>query len=249
MTTPTQLPELIPVIDLMGGIVVRGVGGRRHEYAPIRSELCESQDPAAVARALIKAFHPRRVYLADLDAISGATPAWVVYREIQALGVELWVDAGIRTVREAQALHEAGIGGIVCGLESLPGPRVLAEILNEIDPERVLLSLDLKDGSLLNADRWTVADYGDEPFAVAWEAVVLGIRRLIVLDLARVGEGKGTGTDELCQRLAAAYPQVGLFAGGGINGWDDVCRLGSVGVSGVLVASALHDGRIRAHRP
>jgi phosphoribosylformimino-5-aminoimidazole carboxamide ribotide isomerase len=65
-----------------------------------------------------------------------------------------------------------------------------------------------------------------------------------VLDLARVGEGGGTGTEELCARLASAHPEVELIAGGGVRGIADVRRLGEAGVAAVLVASALHEGRL-----
>jgi phosphoribosylformimino-5-aminoimidazole carboxamide ribotide isomerase len=44
--------------------------------------------------------------------------------------------------------------------------------------------------------------------------------------------------------VAATYPHLKLIAGGGIAGPADLDRLAALGVSGVLVASALHDGRI-----
>jgi phosphoribosylformimino-5-aminoimidazole carboxamide ribotide isomerase len=75
-------------------------------------------------------------------------------------------------------------------------------------------------------------------------AVDLGARRIIVLDLARVGGGAGTGTEELCSRMASTFPKVTVIAGGGVAGRADLLRLKAAGVAAVLVASALHDGRI-----
>ena len=40
--------RIIPVLDVLGGCVVRGVGGRRDEYRPIVSKLCNSREPPAV---------------------------------------------------------------------------------------------------------------------------------------------------------------------------------------------------------
>jgi phosphoribosylformimino-5-aminoimidazole carboxamide ribotide isomerase len=58
----------------------------------------------------------------------------------------------------------------------------------------------------------------------------------------------GTGTDELCGRLAATYSEVEVWAGGGVRGLADLRRLQDCGVRAVLVASALHDGTLtRAH--
>ncbi len=70
--------RVIPVLDIMGGVVVRGVAGRRSEYRPIESSLCSSCDPPVVARAIVERFGLAEFYIADLDAISGAEPAWNV---------------------------------------------------------------------------------------------------------------------------------------------------------------------------
>src|SRR5260370_25522999 len=43
------------------------------------------------------------IYLADLDAIAGARPAWNMYREIQALGCRLWVDRSEEHTSELQS--------------------------------------------------------------------------------------------------------------------------------------------------
>ena len=75
-------------------------------------------------------------------------------------------------------------------------------------------------------------------------AIAVGVTRLIVLDLARVGGGAGTGTDDLCREIASTYPHVDVIAGGGIAGPADLRRLAAAGVRGALVASALHDGRL-----
>ena len=96
-------------------------------------------------------------------------------------------------------------------------------------------------GRLLgNVAKWRTAD----AFGVAAQAIDLGVRRVLVLDLARVGVGTGTGTEALCARLTAAFPHVEISAGGGVRGVDDLRLLRNSGVQNVLVASALHDGRL-----
>jgi phosphoribosylformimino-5-aminoimidazole carboxamide ribotide isomerase len=78
------------------------------------------------------------------------------------------------------------------------------------------------------------------------QAVALGVRRVLILDLARVGVGEGTGTEALCARVTATFPHVEVSAGGGVRGIDELHRLHQSGVQNVLVASALHDGRLTA---
>jgi phosphoribosylformimino-5-aminoimidazole carboxamide ribotide isomerase len=67
-----------------------------------------------------------------------------------------------------------------------------------------------------------------------------------VIDLARVGTGDGIDIRQVA-RIRDAAPHATLLAGGGVRGVDDLARLADVGCDGVLVATALHDGRIGAH--
>ncbi|WP_020475060.1 HisA/HisF-related TIM barrel protein [Zavarzinella formosa] len=230
--------RIIPVLDLLNGVVVRGVGGRRHEYRPIQSVLTSSVDPIPVANALIEAFNPSEIYIADLDAIqsSGSCPLVPLS---PCHPVTIWLDAGVRDA--ASAMRVAGTGcHVVAGLETVESPEVLREILEAVSPEKVVFSLDLKAGTPLRT--WPGIA---EPLAIARHVVSLGVQRMIVLDLARVGEGQGTGTDDLCRRLAGEFPGLDLIAGGGITSIEDIQQLADLGVKGALVASALHDGRIR----
>jgi phosphoribosylformimino-5-aminoimidazole carboxamide ribotide isomerase len=126
-------------------------------------------------------------------------------------------------------------------LETVQGPDVLEAACSHLGPDRVVFSLDLKNGLPWgDTTSWGVSD----PWSVASQAIRLGVRRLLILDLVRVGVGGGLGTEELCARLAAAYPQVHLAAGGGVRDSADLDRLRESGVGAVLVASALHDSRL-----
>ena len=232
--------HVIPVLDLMGGRVVRGVGGRRAEYRPVVSRLASSAAPLDVARAFRARFGLTELYLADLDAIAEGEPTFAVYGMLKADGFRLWIDAGVRGVERVRRLAGAGADRIVVGFETVAGPGVLAEACARFG-EQIIFSLDLKEGkSLGDAAPWAT----DEPEEIAARAVACGIRRMIVLDLARVGVGAGTGTAELCARLAAVHPDVEVIAGGGVRGPEDLRRLRACGVRSALVASALHDGRL-----
>jgi phosphoribosylformimino-5-aminoimidazole carboxamide ribotide isomerase len=229
--------RVVGVLDLKGSVVVRGVGGRREQYRPVSSRLCPSSEPLAVASALRDAFGLNELYLADLDAIAGAAPELALYEQLRSAGFRLWVDAGLRQAEQGCLLAEAGIESIVAGLETVAGPQVLAQLAASLG-RRLVFSLDLRGGAPLGT--WSAGDAR----RIATEAIVRGVRRVLVLDLARVGEGQGPGTEDLCAWLAAAYPEVELAAGGGVRGPADLRRLKEAGVAVALVASALHDGRL-----
>jgi phosphoribosylformimino-5-aminoimidazole carboxamide ribotide isomerase len=231
--------RVVPVLDLLGGQVVRGVAGRRQDYRPVVSRLTPSSRPLDVARAFRDHFGLVELYVADLDAIAGKEPAWLVFSALRDDGFRLWVDAGVREAARGRLLAERG-AGVVAGLETLSGPAVLPELVHDLG-DRLVFSLDLHGGVPLGkTDAWQGAD----AWSIAAQAVALGVRRLLVLDLERVGVNAGTGTEELCGRLAAANPEAEVWAGGGVRGPEDLRRLQDCGVRAALVASALHDGTL-----
>jgi phosphoribosylformimino-5-aminoimidazole carboxamide ribotide isomerase len=233
--------QILPVIDLLQGQVVRGIAGRRADYKPMISRLTTSTDPIDVALAFRDHFGFDELYVADLDAIAGAPPAVAVFAELQRRGFCLWVDAGLCLVFDMAPLMECGVACVVAGLETVHGPAAFAEILEKITPRRVVFSLDLKEGRPLGAAaRWSAND----PFAIAAQAVALGVERILVLDLARVGAEGGAGTEPLCRSLRKSYPHLEITAGGGVRDLHDVTTLQLAGVDRLLVASALHDGRL-----
>ncbi len=233
--------SILPVLDLLDGRVVRGVAGRRTEYRPLRSRLSETSVPLDVARALRTEFGFQRLYVADLDGILQGRPSWAVYRQLIDDGFRLLVDAGLRDVDEARRLN--GLGAeVVVGLESTPTPEHAARLASAL--EAVTFSLDLQDGMPLLSQEAT--GWSHDPREIVRQAVGCGISNLIVLDLADVGMGCGTRTGSLCQSLLAEFPNLHLTCGGGVRGVEDLRTWWALGAKQVLVASALHDGRLSA---
>jgi phosphoribosylformimino-5-aminoimidazole carboxamide ribotide isomerase len=229
--------KVVPVLDLQQGRVVRGIGGRRRQYLPLAPD-CQ---PLTVAAAFRDRFGLAELYLADLDAIAGAPPSFPLYAEFFRQGLKVWVDAGVRVADAAGALFSAGVDSVVVGLETVAGPTVLRELCED-HAERIVFSLDLCDGVPLgDLTPWNFADAR----SIAEQAIDLGVQRFLLLDLARVGMNEGIGTELLIRELLAAHPEIEFSAGGGVRGPEDLRRLKTIGVSAVLVASALHDGRIR----
>jgi phosphoribosylformimino-5-aminoimidazole carboxamide ribotide isomerase len=234
MPEDTRPMQIVPVVDLKGGIVVHARRGRRDEYAPLRSPLVEGYEPIAVARALCATARASMLYVADLDAIAGA-PADVETLAALSAVAELWVDAGAITPERAGALAGAGVSRNVVGTESLGSGTV-----DDMDAPPLVLSVDLRDGRLISP-RPDLA--GRDAAAAAPLATALRVRELLVIDLARVGSGSGPPLDAVAQ-LAAAVPDAAIYAGGGVRHNDDLRALEAVGAAGALVATALHEGRV-----
>jgi HisA/HisF family protein len=230
--------QILPVIDLLHGGVVRGVGGRRDEYRPLVSSIVAGSEPFTVAAALRNVCGHPRLYVADLDAILHRTPHVQLYEQLIAAGGQPLVDAGVQSADEAKTVAATG-ADVIAGLETVPDAATLADIVAAVGPERTVFSLDLKHGRSLGGPAWP-----DDPLAIVHAAVTAGITRLIVLDLADVGSSTGGSTQQLCRQLHDRWPSLALISGGGVRNAADLSRWSDSGVSAVLVASALHDGTL-----
>ena len=222
--------KLIPVIDLIQGQVVRAQGGVRHRYSALSSELCPDGDPLGLASRLVKDFGADTLYLADLDAITGVghnqAVLFAIARHLPAL--DLWVDAGLSDRDGLARFLDRGVGRPVIGSETLTETNLLCQ------PEAsdAVLSLDFRGADLLG------------PAELA-ESSELWSQDLILMALQRVGSAAGPDFPRLV-RCRALAPQGRCYSAGGVRDTRDLQRLQAAGAAGVLLASALHDGRISA---
>jgi phosphoribosylformimino-5-aminoimidazole carboxamide ribotide isomerase len=234
--------RVIPVLDLRAGRAVLARGGQRDTYAPVRSRLVAGGgaggDPLALARAYRDILDCDEWYVADLDALAGNAVQGALLGALAGLGGRLLVDAAVATPERARDLIAGGAARVVVGLETLPSFDALALVARAIGSKRVVFSLDLRDGAPL-----AEAALSGTPVDVARGAVTAGAGAIIVLDLARVGSGRGVDI-VLVEALRRACPHVELLAGGGVGTARDLERLADAGLDGALVATALHDGRI-----
>ena len=100
--------RLIPVLDILNGVVVRGVAGNRDLYRPIESGLTSSVKALDIARAIRSSYGFDEFYVADLDAIMHEQPRESLYQELIADGFRLWIDAGVKDAAQARRVIEAG---------------------------------------------------------------------------------------------------------------------------------------------
>jgi phosphoribosylformimino-5-aminoimidazole carboxamide ribotide isomerase len=224
--------NIIPVLDLRGGVVVRARMGERHSYQPMVSPLSPTSDAVDVMRGLLSVHPFTTLYLADLDAIQGTGGNEPVLRRLRAEfpALVLWVDNGMADVAAAERWLDGGFGHLVVGSESQRDTALLRHMATR---DRVVLSLDFR-GEAFQGPPELLHDVASWP------------QRLIVMTLGRVGSGAGPDLDRLCAiRDVAAGRDV--YAAGGVRDGADLAILRRAGIAGALVATSLHDGRLRSN--
>lgn len=229
--------DIIPVIDLKGGEVVHARRGERAQYRPIETPLCRGSAPRDVLAGLLRLYPFRRVYVADLDAIAGATAGGEGHAALlEALAdafpsVEFWIDNGIAEVNAAKNWLGRRRGTLVIGSESQRDTTLLTALSTH---QRVILSLDFRGTAFQGP-----AEILDS--AKLWPA------RVIAMTLARVGAGMGPDFERLAELRARASGRA-IFAAGGVRDAADLASLAQAGVASALVASALHSGALDARQ-
>jgi phosphoribosylformimino-5-aminoimidazole carboxamide ribotide isomerase len=223
--------NIIPVLDLRGGAVVRAQMGQRDRYRPIVTPLSPTSDPADVMRGLLTVHPFTTFYMADLDAIEGTGDNAAALRRLRAEFPRLafWIDNGVAGVAAATQWFDAEFGDLVVGSESQKDMALVRRLAGH---PRTVLSLDFR-GDAFQGPPALLDD------AAAWP------QRLIVMTLARVGSGAGPDLGRL-QAIRDAAPDRDIYAAGGVRDGADLAVLRRAGIAGALVATSLHDGRLKS---
>ncbi len=223
--------QAIPVIDLMGGEVVRAHRGERASYRPLESPLSPTSDAVAVVRGLLAVYPFPALYVADLDAIQHNGDNFSALRRIRAEfpKLQMWVDNGAADAAALEAVIGADLGTPVIGSES---QRDCGLIAQHKDTRRAVLSLDFR------------GDAFQGPHEILAKPA-LWPRRVIVMTLARVGSGAGPDLERLAAIRSIASGRE-IYAAGGVRGAADLRALKAAGAAGALIATALHERRIVA---
>ena len=231
--------KIIPVIDVLNGIAVHGVRGERKQYKPLKSLLCSSYKPTEIAYTFeLLGFDS--LYLADLDAIMKNIVNYSIYQQItEKTSLNLMIDAGISNIKKTEKVLKTGTSRIIIGSETLKGLDFVEKCVNAFGENKIVVSVDQKGGKLLGKSQ-TITSLDAVSFAKKLED--LGIHQIILLELDRVGTENGTNL--ILIRNILEKTKLKVIVGGGIRNLQEIKELSSLGVSGALVATILHNGKV-----
>ncbi|WP_457611957.1 HisA/HisF family protein [Methanocaldococcus sp.] len=205
--------EIVPVIDIMDGLAVSGKGGKREEYKPLKSVICQNPDPIELAK-VYKDYGVSKIYIADLDKIMGRGDNFNLIKKIDF--INKMVDVGIKDEKDFKKAKN--LGEIIVGTETLKDISLL---------KKAIVSLDFKDGKLLNYNLDFILNN-------------LGNKPVIILDISNVGTQRGLNR-ELIKDIKDRIDNP-IYVGGGIRDLKDIEFCYSIDVEGVLIGTAIHKG-------
>lgn len=230
--------QLLPAIDLRGGLVVRLSEG------DFTRETVYGADPEEVAGRFAAA-GARWIHVVDLDGAreSGRRQTEVVTRIVAAAGpgVSCEVAGGLRDEAAVAAALAAGAVRAVIGTAALRDPDFVQRLVTNLGPDRVAIALDVRDGMAVGQG-WVPGEPGmpaDEALTVLADR---GARTFIVTAIERDGLLGGPNRDLLGWMVALGRGEV--VASAGVASLDDITAVRALGCAGAIVGRALYEGRV-----
>jgi HisA/HisF family protein len=218
--------QVIPVIDLFAGNVVHAHAGQRDSYKNIVTPLCNGSNPIEIVEAINSLHQFSTIYVADLNAIKDKGNNNQIINSLleRYPHICFWLDAGSNIY--PYLTSQSQLRQITASETNISKD----QLHTNKNGANTILSLDFFSGGykgdqeiLENPDSWP-----DD---------------IIVMSLNRVGLNKGPDFLQF-EKIKSLCPNKRFYIAGGVRNENDLDRSKQMGASGILLASALHDGRI-----
>lgn len=231
----TGVTKIIPAVDIMGGMVVRlyrGDPSKKTVYG---------DDP--VATALKWQEHGAdMLHVVDLDATLGSGSNYdTVKRVADAVSIPVQVAGGLRSVQSAVDAASTA-ERIVLGTLAFTDVKSLSRIVHEIGAERVVVSADHKNGSIV------IRGWQDSTSVTVLDALTelsreAGITEFLITSVGTDGTLQGPDVSYL-KEACGISDRLNIIASGGISGAGDVSLVSEAGAWGVILGRALYDQKM-----
>lgn len=228
--------RIIPAIDIINGKCVRLTQG---DYA---QEKVYNENPLEVAKSFEEA-GLKHLHLVDLDgAKAGKVINWKVVENI-ASGTLLQVDfgGGIKTKEELLKLFDLGVKQVNLGSIAVKQPELVYEWIETFGAEKIILSADVKE------EKIQVSGWQENSSLMITDLVEKyrrkGLLYVTCTDISTDGMLSGPNFI-LYQKLLEQFPMIKWIASGGVSQLEDVKKLSSLGVDGVIIGKAIYENRI-----
>jgi phosphoribosylformimino-5-aminoimidazole carboxamide ribotide isomerase len=226
---------LYPAIDIRGGQAVRLLQG---DY---ERETAYDADPVDAAKRWADE-GAEFLHVVDLDGAKAGEPQNLdtVQRIAAAVECPIQVGGGLRDAESVVAALDAGAERVVIGTAALRDPKFLEEMLEKHGGERVVVSVDARNGRVA-LEGWTKGAEEGVVDAVM-ELSSRGVRHFLFTPIEVDGTMEGPALGEL-DRVASATPAQVIASGGvgDLSHLEALVRNAAPNVEGAIVGRALYE--------
>ena len=225
--------KIIPAIDLMNGQVVRLYKGDPNQ------KTVYSDDPVDIAKQWESA-GADILHLVDLDATLGiGSNIEIIKKILDTISIPIEVAGGLRD--KTLVLEMANLSKrIVLGTLAFKDKPLLKSLLSELGPEKIVISVDHKDGEIV-IHGWQKGT-GIDLIPSIKEFLEMGFTEFLLTNVSRDGTMEGPDLEFLEQ--ACDLPNTNIIASGGISNIHDVADVKAKKAFGVILGKALYEKKI-----
>lgn len=229
--------NLYPAIDLKDGNCVRLLRGEMDAATVFNT------NPGDQAEAF-KASGFNRIHLVDLNGAFEGKPvnAKAVESILAATDVPAQLGGGIRDLATIEMWLDKGISRVILGTIALRNPQIVKDACKAF-PGQIAVGIDARAG-MVAVEGWAeTSETSALDLAQKFEDV--GVEAIIYTDIDRDGALQGVNVEATC--ALAEKISIPVIASGGvasIKDIEDLLKVQSSGIEGVIIGRALYDGRI-----
>ncbi|MCU0450441.1 MAG: 1-(5-phosphoribosyl)-5-[(5-phosphoribosylamino)methylideneamino] imidazole-4-carboxamide isomerase [Bernardetiaceae bacterium] len=228
--------QIIPSLSVLGGKAVRLSQGNYDQ------KVVYTERPLEVAERF-EEHGITRLHLIDLDGARTGNVANYDALEMIAHHTSLAIDfgGGISNDGVVAKAFEYGAKMVTVGSLAVTNPDLVAEWLVSYGRSKVILSADVDQGKIMVRGRQKGTDL--DLFSFIEHFYEKSLCYVKCADNHHDGMMDGPNL-ALYKALLGQFPDLKLFASGGVGSLDDIKRLEDLGVYGVIVGKAIYEGRI-----
>ena len=227
--------SIMPCLDMQNGRVVKGV----HFV-----DIADAGDPVECARAYCAA-GADELALLDICATveNRGTLLDVVKRTAAACSVPFTVGGGIKDVKSAAEVLNAGANRVSVSSAAFRKPKIIPEIIKEFGVNALTVAIDvdvnpkLPSGYEVYIDGGRTATGAD---AIEWAKKVDGYGVNVILPTSKAGDGAKTGYDLPVIKAMADACKATIVASGGAGKLEHFLDAVKAGATVLLAASVFH---------
>ncbi len=225
--------KVIPSIDLMNGQVVRLYKGNPEH------KTVYSNDPISIAKKWENA-GADMIHLVDLDATLGLGSNFELIKKIvSCVSIPIEIGGGLRS--ESLILDALDIvNRVVIGTFAFKEPELLQKLLTKLGPEKIVISVDHKDGLIVTHGWQTTTDIS--LIDSMNEFLHVGFTEFLLTNVNRDGTLQGPDLEFLKQ--ACDLEKANVIASGGISNINDISKVKENNAWGVILGKALYENKI-----
>lgn len=228
--------RIIPCLDVRDGRVVKGV-----KFQNLRDAGC----PVELAANYEKQGADELVFL-DVSATPEGrkTHANVVSKIREVLSIPLTTGGGVRELKDASTLLEAGADKVSVNTAAVENPKLLNQLAKEFGAQCTILALDA--ARMLTGNGWEVVTKSGKNrtgiSALDWakQATELGAGEILLTSWDK--DGTRSGYDCELLKAISSTVNVPVIASGGANSPEHFLEALNSGADALLAASIFHDG-------